>query len=87
LTKYKNANERPVGENAIQERSIQFTRELFHEFANMLTAVIGYSELALHTIEDSHPAREWLEKACKHTKELAALLRKLIPIKHSKKGE
>ena len=87
MTKYKNANERPVGENAIQERSIQFTRELFHEFTNMLTAVIGYSELALDAVEDSHPAREWLEKACRHTKELAALLRKLIPLKYSKKGE
>ncbi len=53
----------------------------------MLTAVIGYSELALHAIEDSHPAREWLEKIRKHTRELGALLHKLIVLKQPKHGE
>jgi signal transduction histidine kinase len=63
------------------------TGEFIHEFANMLTAVIGYSELALHAIEDSHPAREWLEKIRKHTRELGALLQKLITRKQSKRGD
>jgi len=53
----------------------------------MLTAVIGYSELALHAIEDSHPARGWPEKIRKHTRELGALLQKLIALKQSKRGE
>lgn len=59
----------------------QFAHELIHEFTSMVTTVIGYSELALHAIEDSHPAREWLEKIRKHTKELGALLHKLIVLK------
>ncbi len=63
------------------------TGGVVREFGKRWTAGIGYCELALHTIEESHPGWEWLEKACKHTKELAALLRKLIPIKRSKKGE
>lgn len=53
----------------------------------MVSAVIGYSELALHAIEDPHPAREWLERIRKHTRELGALLPKLIALKQSKRGE
>jgi len=87
LTKHEDKNEQPIYKDANHERSIRFTSELIHEFTNMLTAVIGYSELALHAIEDSHPAREWLEKIRKHTRELGALLRKLIALKQSKRGE
>jgi len=53
----------------------------------MVTAVIGYSELALHAIEDSHPAREWLERIRKHASALGALLHKLIAFKQSKRDE
>jgi len=87
LTKYEDKNELPIFKDANHERPIRFTSELIHEFTNMLTAVIGYSELALHVIEDSHPAREWLEKIRKHTRELGALLHKLIALKQSKRGE
>ena len=87
MTKYEDKNELPIFKNANHERPIRFTSELIHEFTNMLTAVIGYSELALHAIEDSHPAREWLEKIRKHTRELGALLHKLIALKQSKRGE
>jgi len=87
LTKYEDKNELPIFKDANHERPIRFTSELIHEFTNMLTAVIGYSELALHAIEDSHPAREWLEKIRKHTRELGALLNKLIALKQSKRGE
>ena len=87
LTKHEDKNEQPIYTDANHERSIRFTSELIHEFTNMLTAVIGYSELALHAIEDSHPAREWLEKIRKHTRELGALLQKLIALKQSKRGE
>jgi len=87
LTKYEDKNELPIFKDANHERPIRFTSELIHEFTNMLTAVIGYSELALHAIEDSHPAREWLEKIRKHTRELGALLHKLIALKQSKRGE
>jgi len=87
LTKYEDKNELPMFKDANHERPIRFTSELIHEFTNMLTAVIGYSELALHAIEDSHPAREWLEKIRKHTRELGALLHKLIALKQSKRGE
>jgi len=87
LTKHEDKNEQPIYKDANHERSIRFTSELIHEFTNMLTAVIGYSELALHAIEDSHPAREWLEKIRKHTRELGALLQKLIALKQSKRGE
>ncbi len=87
MTKYEDKNELPIFKDANHERPIRFTSELIHEFTNMLTAVIGYSELALHAIEDSHPAREWLEKIRKHTRELGALLNKLIALKQSKRGE
>jgi len=87
LTKYEDKNELPIFKDANHERPIRFTSELIHEFTNMLTAVIGYSELALHAIEDSHPAREWLEKIRKHTRELGALLHKLIALTQSKRGE
>ncbi len=87
MTKYEDKNELPIFKDANHERPIRFTSELIHEFTNMLTAVIGYSELALHAIEDSHPAREWLEKIRKHTRELGALLHKLIALKQSKRGE
>ena len=49
--------------------------------------MIGYSKLALHAIDDSHPAREWLETISKYTRELGALLHKLIVLKQSKHGE
>ena len=84
MTKHEDQNEQPLFKDANHERSIRFTTELIHEFANLLTAVMGYSELALHAIEDSHPAREWLEKIRKHTRELGALLHKLIALKQAK---
>ena len=87
MTKHENKNEQPLLKDTNLESPIRFTSELIHDFTNMLTAVIGYSELALHAIEDSHPAREWLEKIRKHTKELGALLHKLIVLKRSKHGE
>jgi len=46
----------------------------------MLTAVIGHSELALETIEHSHPAGTWLEKIRSHTKELSLMVRKLTAL-------
>lgn len=87
MTKHEDKNEQPLCKEANHERSIRFTSELIHEFTNMLTAVIGYSELALHAIEHSHPAREWLEKIRKHTRDLSALLHKLIVLKQSKQSE
>ena len=87
MTKHEDKDEQPLFEDANHEKPIPFTSELIHEFTNMLTAVIGYSELALHAIEDSHPAREWLEKIRKHPSELGALLHKLIVMKPSKHGE
>ena len=86
MAEHEDKNEQPLCKDANHERSIRFTGELIHEFTNMLTAVIGYSELALHAIEDSHPAREWLEKIRKHTRELSALLQKWIALKQSKRG-
>ncbi len=90
MTKHDNNNEKQFFKDANHEGPAlpaPFTRELIHEFTNMVTAVIGYSELALHAIEDSHPAREWLEKIRKHTKELGALLNKLIALRQSKHEE
>ena len=90
MTKPEDKNEQALFIDANHEKlalRTQFTSELVHEFTNMVTAVIGYSELALHAIEDSHPAREWLEKIRKHTRELGALLNKLIALKQSKRDE
>jgi signal transduction histidine kinase len=87
LTKHEDKNEQLLFKDANHERPIRFTSELIHEFRIMLAARIGYSELALHAIEDSHPAREWLEKIRKHPSELGALLHKLIVMKPSKHGE
>ncbi len=87
LTKHEDKNEQLLFKDANHERPIRFTSELIHEFRIMLAAVIGYSESALHGIEDSHPAREWLEKIRKHPSELRALLHKLIVMKPSKHGE
>lgn len=79
---FKDANHGPAG------RPDQFFTELVHEFTNMVTAVIGYSELALHAIEDSHPAREWLEKIRSQTKQLASLVRKFMDLRQkSQRGE
>ena len=83
MTKNDYTGKGPIGGNANQEsqrKREQLCRDLIHEFANAITAVIGYSELALHEIERSHPAREWLEKIKNHTKQLASLVRKLTSL-------
>jgi len=80
LTKNDCTGTGPIDGNANQEsqrKREQLCRDLIHEFTNAVTAVIGYSELALHEIEHSHPAREWLEKIKDHTTQLTALVRKL----------
>jgi len=65
-------------------RSGQFV----HDFTNMATAVIGYSELALHAIEESHPACEWVEKIRKQTTKLAHLATKVMALKQkAQRGE
>jgi len=56
------------GADAIQKQELVVDEEL------------GYSELALHEMERSHPAREWLEKIKNHTKQLASLIRKLAAL-------
>jgi len=82
LTKYEDETGKPLGEQANHGRigREEFFKGLIHEFTNMLTAVIGYSELALDTIEHSHPARSWLEKIQSHTKELSSMVRKLTAL-------
>ena len=91
MTKHNENNEKPLLTDANHEpvaRSDQFFFELVHEFTNMVTAVIGYSELVLHVIEDSHPAREWLEKIRSQTKQLASLVRKFMDLRQkSQRGE
>jgi signal transduction histidine kinase len=87
LTQHEDKDEQPLFMDANHERPARFTSELIHEFTNVLTAVIGYSELALHAIEDSHPSRQWLEKIQKHTRELGSLLHKFVALKRSKDGE
>ena len=59
MTKYEDEKGKPRAEQANDGRISreEFFKGLIHEFANMLTAVIGYSELALETVEHSHPAR------------------------------
>ena len=82
MTKYEDEKGKPRAEQANDGRISreEFFKGLIHEFANMLTAVIGYSELALETIEHSHPARSWLEKIRSHTKELSLMVRKLTAL-------
>jgi len=83
LTNQNDANKGPIQDNPNRDPQAQrerFVSELIHEFTNAVTAVIGYSELALHEIERSHPAREWLEKIKNHTKQLASLVRKLTAL-------
>ena len=82
MTKYEDEKGKPRAEQANHELigREEFFKELVHEFTNMLTAVIGYSELALDTIEHSHPARSWLEKIRSHTKELSLMVRKLTAL-------
>lgn len=91
MTKHNDNNEEALCKDANHEparRPDQFFTELLHEFTNMVTAVIGYSELALHAIEDSHPAREWLEKIRSQTKQLASLVRKFMDLRQkSQRGE
>ena len=83
MTKNDYADKELIDDNANQEpqrKREQPCRDLIHEFTNAVTAVIGYSELALHEIERSHPARERLEKIKNHTKQLASLVRKLTAL-------
>lgn len=91
MTKHNDNNEEALCKDANHEptgRPDQFFTELLHEFTNMVTAVIGYSELALHAIADSHPAREWLEKIRSQTKQLASLVRKFMDLRQkSQRGE
>ena len=88
MTKNDCTGNGPVEHNAnhaSQGKREQLCRDLIHEFTNAVTAVIGYSELALHEIERSHPAREWLEKIKNHTTQLASLVRKLTALSSSAK--
>jgi len=88
LTKHDDNKNGPIHDNENQEsqgKREQFVSELIHEFTNAITAVIGYSELALHDIECSHPARTWLEKIKNHTTQLASLVRKLTALNSSAK--
>jgi len=81
LTKYEDENgtcAEPANHGRISRE--EFFKRLIHEFTNMLTALIGYSELALETTEDSHPPRSWLEKIRSHTKELSFMVRKLTAL-------
>jgi signal transduction histidine kinase len=91
LTKQESKDERFNSEKTFEDRSSreEFAKGLVHEFANMVTAVIGYSELALEAIENTHPARNWLEKIRDRTKELALLVRKLTAMnqKSEKKSQ
>ena len=82
MTKYEDEKGTPRAEQANDGRISreEFFKRMTHEFTNMLTAVIGYSELALETTEDSHPARSWLEKIRSHTKELSLMVRKLTAL-------
>ena len=77
----KDANHEPVG------RPDHFFAELVHEFTDTVTAVIGYSELALHAIEDSHPAREWLQKIRSQAKQLASLVRKFMDLRQKSQND
>ena len=81
MTKYENEKE-PCAEQANRWRISreEFFKGFIHEFTNMLTAVVGYSELALETIEHSRPARSWLEKIRSHTKEVSLMVRKLTTL-------
>jgi len=88
LTKHDDNKNGPIHDNASQEsqgKREQFVNDLIHEFTNAVTAVIGYSELALLDIECSHPARTWLEKIKNHTTQLASLVRKLTALSSSAK--
>ena len=91
MTKHNKNNEEALCKDANHEpvaRPDQFFTELVHEFTNMVTAIIGYSEQAIHAIEDSHPAREWLEKIRSQTKQLASLARKFMDLRQkSQHGE
>ena len=82
MKKYEDEKGQSCAEQASHERisGEEFFKGLIHEFTNMLTAVIGYSELALETTEDSRPARSWLEKIRSHTKELSLMVRKLTAL-------
>ena len=83
MTRNDYTDKGPIDGNANQEsqrKRDQPCRDLIHEFTNAVTVLIGYSELALHEMERSHPAREWQEKIKNHTKQLASLIRKLAAL-------
>lgn len=83
MAKYEDKNEKCASEDANHERAArreQFITELVHEFTNVVTAVAGHCELALHEIEDSHAARGWLEQTRSHTKQLPLRLLKLTTV-------
>lgn len=82
MAKYEDEKGKPRAEHANSGRISreEFFKGFIHEFTNMLTALVGYSELALETIEHSHPARSWLEKIRSHTKELSLMVRKFTAL-------
>lgn len=51
-----------------------------HDFNNFLTAILGYSQLALAQLDPAHPIRKDLEEISRTTEYAAALARQLLAI-------
>ena len=51
-----------------------------HDFNNLLTAIGGYTEMVLHTLDDGDARREDLNEVAKATQRAAALTRQLLAV-------
>jgi two-component system cell cycle sensor histidine kinase/response regulator CckA len=57
---------------------------LAHDFNNMLTGVLGYSQLALESLDDNHPARDFVETIRKTGENASELTDRLLTFSRKK---
>ena len=60
----------------------RLTGGVVHDFNNLLTVIMGYTELCRNAIEPSNPIRTWLNEVLLTTDEAVAITRQLLNFAH-----